>query len=185
LCQFELRRQFTGTNTFSLHYGSGPSPYISFDWLELAGSWQIGNEDNSQADFMIESSAPDDFFVADTNWMHLERAITSGDTNVNVHFTLSPELVSKYRFRYTTRIISQGDRTNHFFSVDLNNSVLGKYNPVADGTYLSYMLDKTLVKPGDNVFKVRYDSPYVGWLQFDFHRLEALPWPKGTLIFLQ
>lgn len=175
----------SGTNTFTLRYAAGPSPYVSFDWLELAGSWQVGVEDNSQTEFIIESSAPDDYFVSDPNWMHLERALSSGDTNVMVHFTLSPELAAKQRFRYTTRIISQGDRTNHFFSVEFNGAPLGSYSPVPDGTYLSYVLDRSRVKAGDNVFKVRYDSPYVGWLQFDFHRLEVLPYSKGTVIFMR
>ncbi len=172
----------TGTNTFTLYYAGGPSPYISFDWLEVAGSWQVGYEDNSQAEFMIESGAPDDFFVSNPNWMHLERALSSGDTNIMVHFTLPPELVAKYRFRYTTRVISQGDRTNHYYSVEFNGAPLGSYTPAPDGRYLSYLLDRTQVRAGDNIFKVRYESPYVGWMQFDFHRLEILPLPRGTLL---
>lgn len=176
----------TGTNTFSLHYASGPSPYISFDWLELGGSWQVGYEDDSQAEFIIESGAPDDFFVADPNWMHLERAITSGDTNVNVHFALSAEMASKYFFTYTTRITGQGPGgTNHAFSVDFNNTVLKSYTPVPNGTYLTLPLERALVRAGDNVIKVRYDGMIGGYLQFDFHRLEVAEAPKGSLILLR
>ncbi len=173
----------TGTNTFTLHYESGPSAFISFDWLELGGAWQVGTEDNNQTEFMVESGAPDDFFVTDPNWMHLERAITSGDTNVNVHFALSSELARKYFFSYKTCIIGQGPgNTNHAFSVDFNNTVLKSYPPQPNGTYITLPLDRALVRAGDNVIKVRYDGQVGGYLQFDFHRLEVDLSPQGTLL---
>ncbi len=177
----------TGTNTVTLYYASGPAAYISFDWLEMDGSWQVGYEDNNQAEFINETSAPDDYFVSNPNWTHLERAITSGDTNVMVHFTLSSELAAKYRFRYTTRIIAQGpSMTNHAFSAEFNGVTLRSYAPVPNGTYVSLPLDRALLRSGDNVMKFRYDeTPAIGgYLQFDFHRLEILEQPKGTLIVL-
>jgi hypothetical protein len=150
--------------------------------MELGGSWQVGIEDYNQAEFIIESGAPDDFFVTDPNWMHLERAITSGDTNIIVHFALSSEMANKYFLTYKTRIIGQGENTNHYFSVDFNNTLLKSYSPQTNGTYITLPIDRSLVKPGDNFIKVRYESLYSGYLQFDFHRLEVDLAPSGTLL---
>jgi hypothetical protein len=178
----------TGTNTVTLNYAAGPAAYISFDWLELDGAWQVGYDNNTPSEFVLESSAPDDFYVTDPNWQHLERAISSGETNVNIHFSLSPELIQKYFFKYTTRIISQGNGgTNHAFSVDFNTVVLKSYAPVPNGTYISFPLDRSLLRSGDNMVTFRYDdTPTIGgYLQFDFHRLEIAEAPKGTLIFMQ
>ncbi|HRR34854.1 MAG TPA: hypothetical protein P5026_12185 [Kiritimatiellia bacterium] len=177
-----------GTNTVTVQYVSGPARYVSFDWLELAGSWQVGYDNNSQAEFEMESNVPDDFYVTNPNWKHLERAISSGDTNVNVHFSLSGELAEKYNFLYTTRIISQGNGgTNHAFSVDINQTPLASFAPVPNGTLITLPISRGLMQPGDNMIKIRYDDdPKVGgYLQFDFHRLEILPFPKGTMLFLK
>ena len=176
-----------GTNSVTIQYVSGPSSYMSFDWLELAGSWQVGYDDNNQAEFTVEGSAPDDFFVTNPNWKQLERAISSGDTNVNVHFFLSGELAEKYDFVYTTRIISQGNGgTNHAFSVDLNQTTLASFDPVRDGTLVTLPLSRGLLQKGNNMIKIRYDEdPAIGgYLQFDFHRLEILPFPRGSVLLL-
>ena len=177
-----------GTNSVTLQYASGPASYAIFDWLELAGSWQVGYDDGSQAEFALESSAPDDFYVTNPNWQHLERAITRDDTNVNVHFSLSRELAEKYAFEYTTRIIGQGGASApHAFSVDINQTTFASFAPVQNGTLITLPLNRGLLQADDNMVRFRYDGdPTVsGYLQFDFHRLEILPFPRGSLLMLK
>jgi hypothetical protein len=178
----------TGVNTFTLHYVSGSCAFAGFDWLELGGAWQIGTDNNSASEFIVENNAGDDFYVTDPNWQHLERAITYGDTNTVLHFFLSPELAKKYYYTYTTRIIGQGPSTltNYAFNVTINGEYTQSFPAQANGTYISVPFDRSHNKTGENTINVIYNGPGAaaggGWLQFDFHRLTVAEAPKGTLI---
>jgi len=183
----------TGTNVFTLHYETGPSAYITFDWMELGGSWQIGTNDNNQAEFAQESTAiPDDYFVTDPIWKHLERSIMPGETNNILHFTLSAELAKKYFYTYSTRVIAQGPSalTNYPFSVSINNVYTKSYPALANGTLISLPIDRAVVKAGENTIHLMYNGPATmgeggGWVQFDFHQLKVKQAPRGTLIRLR
>ncbi|MFO7937679.1 MAG: LamG-like jellyroll fold domain-containing protein [Kiritimatiellia bacterium] len=184
-----------GTNTFTLHYANGPASYISFDWMEISGSWQVGYEDFSSAEFANEGDAPDDFYVTDPNWMHLERAVTSytvaGDPLINIHFTLSSEMIDQYTYDYTTRLLSQGIREggtgNHAFTIGCNDTVVQSYpEGLPDNTLFSVSMPRELLVEGDNVINIIYDSENgEAYSQFDFHRLELQQQPAaGTFIFV-
>lgn len=182
----------TGTNTFTLHYQSGSSSYAGFDWLELGGAWQIGYENNSAGEFVIESGAGDHFYVTDPNWQDVERALTYADTNNVLHFVLSDELAKKYFFSYTTRIIGQGPSslTNYPFSVSINGLYTKSFPAQTNGTYITVPFDRSVMLAGENTINVMYDGPLTsaeggGYLQFDFHRLTVAEAPKGTLFFLR
>ena len=178
----------TGTNTFTLRYVSGPCAYAGIDWLELGGAWQIGYEDGNQAEFVNESAVGDHYYVTDPNWMHVERALTFGDTNLVLHFALSSELAKKYYFTYTTRIIGQGPSslTNYPFSVSVNGLYSKSFPAQANGTYVNIPVDRAVMLPGENTFNIMYNGPLNGteggWIQFDFHRLTLAEAPKGTLL---
>lgn len=180
-----------GTNTFTLKYVSGPTSFIGFDWMELAGSWQIGFENNATAEFSQEgNNLSAHFYVTESNWTNVYRAVTFATTNTFVHFTLSPELKSRYFFTYTTRIIGQGGytATNIYpFSININNLRIKSYPAVANGTYIKIPLNREDLVSGENFIQLMYNgslvyNPNGGWLQFDFHRLNMAPWPAGTLI---
>jgi hypothetical protein len=186
---------FKGTNTFTLQYKSGPASYIGFDWLELAGSWQVGFENNSTAEFSQEgvNNLPAHFYVTEPTWTNVYRAVTFATTNTFVHFTLSSELKQKCRFTYTTRIIGQGGfnaQDLYPFSININNRLIKSYAAVQNGTYISIPLTRDQLVSGENVIQLMYNGPLVyssggGWLQFDFHRMNMSPWPAGTFLRLQ
>lgn len=181
-----------GTNAVTLRYVSGPSAYIGIDWCELAGSWQVGTETGSTGDFSQEGgSLPAHFYVTESTWTNVYRAIHPSVTNAFVHFTLSPELKQKCLFTYTTRIIGQGPSslTNYPFSVNFNNLRIKSYPAVPNGTYIHLPLNREDLVAGENVIQLMYDGPSWagggGWLQFDFHRLNMSLWPDGTLFGLR
>lgn len=182
----------TGTNTFTLHYGTGSSSYAGFDWLELGGAWQIGYDNYSASEFILESSAGDNFYITDPNWQHMERALTYGDTNTVLHFVLSEELAQKYYYTYTTRIIGQGPSslTNYPFNVTINGLATQRFPAQANGTCISVPIDRTVMQSGENTIDIIYNGPMTsaeggGYLQFDFHRLTLSEAPKGILIRLR
>lgn len=180
-----------GTNTVTLRYVSGPSPYVGFDWLELAGSWQIGYENNNNVEFSQEGGGlSSHFYITESTWTNVYRAVTFATTNTFVHFTLSPELKSKYFFTYTTRIFGQGGYNSadkYPFSININNRRILSYAAVANGTYIKVPLTRGDLVGGENFIQLMYNGPLVytsggGWLQFDFHRLSMSPWPAGSLL---
>ena len=180
-----------GVNTFTLRYDGGPAGFIVFDWMELGGAWQIGYDDNNQGEFSNEGEMPDDFYVTDPDWKHVERAVVRGsDSNTVIHFSLSQEMASKYLFSYTTRVIQQGGPGPVYqfpFSICINNLYTTNYPAQPDNTIITVPIDRAFIKAGENTINFMYNGPYSaeeggGWLQLDFHRLEVKEWPKGTLI---
>ena len=181
----------TGTNTFVLRYEGGSAAYTSFDWLELGGSWQIGTNNNSAAEFINEGQAGDHFYVTDPNWQHLERAVVQGsDSNTVLHFALSPEMLTKYPFTYTTRVVSQGNNTGTLptppfpFSIGVNGRILYQSDGVQNNTLVNIPFQPGDLRAGANDINLMFNSTN-GWLQFDFHRLEVAPWPSGSLLFMR
>ena len=182
-----------GTNTVTLRYVSGPAASIGFDWLELAGSWQVGLENNTTVEFSQEGgSLPAHFYVTEATWTNVYRAVTFVTTNAFVHFTLSPELKSKYLFTYSTRIIMQSGYNPadiYPFSITVNNLRTKSYPAVANGTTIKLPLNREDLVAGDNFIQLMYNGPLVynqggGWLQFDYHRFNVSLWPSGTLFRL-
>jgi hypothetical protein len=181
-----------GTNTVTLRYAAGPSSYIGFDWLELAGSWQIGLEDNNNIGFSQEGgNLPGHFYVTESTYTNVNRAVTFGATNFYLHFSVSSELKSKYLFTYTTRIHGQGPSslTNYPFTVNINNTRFVHCDAVSNGTYIKIPFTRYDLISGENMIELMYNGPVYnqggGWLQFDFHRLNQSLWPQGTVLRLR
>ncbi|MDR2850018.1 MAG: LamG domain-containing protein, partial [Verrucomicrobiota bacterium] len=101
-------RLVTGMNTFTLTLAAGPAAWTSFDFLELGGAWQLGIDNNSAGEFVAEATPYRNYWVTDTNWTHLARAVTFQSTNTVIHFNLTSQLVDQTDFTFTTRIVSQG-----------------------------------------------------------------------------
>jgi len=175
----------SGTNTFKLHYKGGTSAFLTFDWLELGGSWQIGIDNNSAGEFVIEGSVPDDFYVSDPDWQHLERALTSyGEPTINIHFALSSRLLSRYLYTYTTRVVSQSSSGTHAFSIGVNGTNIYSTEGLPNNTLVSVPIPSELMAPGMNEINLIYDDTSASsYTQFDFHRLELHLY--GTLMLLR
>ncbi|MDA3924685.1 MAG: hypothetical protein PF904_08315 [Kiritimatiellae bacterium] len=173
----------TGTNSFELTYENGPASYIVFDWLEIAGSWQVGVQDLSPSEFENEGLVPDDFYVTDPNFKNMERAISHGETNTIINFALSDTVVSKYDFIYHTTIVSQGgDTPPHPFRIEVNGATIKSFDPVPNNTPIALLIHGRLLQEGNNTISIVIGETS-GWLQFDYHKLNVLK-RYGTLIML-
>jgi hypothetical protein len=162
--------------------------YIVFDWLQIAGSWQLGVQDNSPGEFENEGPLPDDFYVTDPNLKNMERAITHSDRRVTMNFSLTQLLAAEYDFTYTTRVIQQGGvNPPHPFSIEVNGTTVKSYEPLPDNTIVSVKIPPGILTDGPNTISVVFTvGATEGWLQFDFHRLEvSIRPPAGTLILIQ
>ena len=169
----------SGGNTLTLQRVGGTAAYVSWDWMELGGAWQVGYDDDGHAEFSHEGAAPDDFYVTDPNWLHLERAIIPTDPDINLHFFLSDELAQPQfpgmTYYYTTEILSQGGGT-HPFDILLNGVGVANILASPDGTVVQVGLPWSLLQAGENVITLSYiDS--TGNIVFDYHRMEIMPEP--------
>lgn len=172
-----------GANVLGIRYVSGPAAYVSWDWMEFGGAWQVGFDNNSQAEFSTESAAPDDFYVTDPNWKHLERALTAGDPQTNLHFNLSETLIDGLSYQYTTRVISQGGGS-HPFDVLVNGELLASLPGQPNGTLLDFIIPSSMLQAGDNVISLVYGDTS-GYMQFDFHRFQAaVPEPASAVLLV-
>jgi len=180
-----------GDNTLKLLLTDGPATSVNLDSLFLGGSWNIGKVDGDQTDFVQENiDNPDDFYYFDPNWKHVERAVTTGDTNIVARFWIPDELVGRADYIYSTRIILQGGTAPpHPFAINLNdNLVYSDTTGVPNNTVISVEIPEKSLLPGENQIRFMFDiANHEGggaWLQFDYHRLEIVPHDPGTLIIL-
>jgi len=171
-----------GTNTFTLIYAGTSGSSVGLDSVEIGGSWQLGTADGNYAELGKETTAQEQFYLTDPVLTNLEWAATSGDSDVNIHFSLSNELARKYAFTYTTRLLSQGGTTSmHPLKVLMNGVLVQSLPAQPDLTTVSLRIDSEFMKAGDNTLTVRYDDSVSGWVLFDYHRLEVRQRPGGTL----
>lgn len=174
-------------NTLSIRYEAGPSAWLSWDWMELAGSWQVGIDNGTQGEFRQEdgqANYKDNFFVTNEELDDCERALTAGDTYIRVHFALSAVMAANRRYTYTSRIVGQGQGPRPF-EVLANGILLNSYAPQPNGTPISLELGSAQLQAGDNEITLHYLGAD-GWTQFDFHRLRvgAIP-PEGTIFIVR
>ena len=160
-----------GANTISLRYaGSGGGNYITWDWMELTGAWQVGTDNNSAGEFEGEWLVGDNFYATDPNLKHLERAHTHGDPDINLHFDLSDELAD-HAFLYTTRVVQQGGGAEHPFDILVNGILAASYPTQPNNTQIDVPIRSDWLQAGDNVITVRYQGTS-SHSQWDFHRLQ-------------
>lgn len=176
----------SGANTFSIQHTGGS--WVSWDWLELGGAWQVGYDDNTQSEFITEGDAGDHFYVTDRQWdsaagrwiwPHLERALTGSDPDLFIHFELSEELAD-LPYLYTTEVTSQSAEGTHEMTVDVNGQLLALLPHSPNSTKFELFIPASLLQAGDNYIHLVKQNP-TGYTQFDFHRLELFNVPEpGT-----
>ncbi len=174
----------TGANTLEVRYEAGPSAWMSFDWMELTGSWVFGGGAGRTAPFVIEGAAPDDFYVTNPDWSHMERAMTAGDPDINIHFELSDELAANYGFVYDMRVIQQGGTpSTHPFNMLVNGTLVRSMPAQTNGTVVTMDIGSATLVGGDNTITISYNDTG-GWLQFDYHRLRVTTVPPEGTVFI-
>lgn len=178
-----------GSNRLTLEY-AGPviswadgGNYVIWDWMELGGAWQVGYDDNSQAEFSSEGAAPDDYYVTDPDWKHLERALTHGQPDTRLHFSLSPEL-ARYDFDYTFEFTGQSIADGIPIDVLINDYLLADLPASRNGTVINLLIPSSLLLAGDNTIRLVWAGGDTGYTQFDYHRLQIhVPEPASMVLF--
>jgi hypothetical protein len=177
-----------GSNRLTLEY-TGPTiswadggNYVIWDWMELGGAWQVGYDDNSQAEFSAEGAAPNDYYVTDPVWKHLERALTHGQPDTRLHFSLSPEL-ARYDFDYTFEFTGQSIASGIPIDVLINDQLLANIPASNNGTVVNLVIPSSMLLVGDNAIRLVWAGGDSGYTQFDYHRLQVhIPEPASIVL---
>ncbi|MGL4400437.1 MAG: hypothetical protein ACRCXD_11255, partial [Luteolibacter sp.] len=176
----------------------------------FATVWQLGADDGALEPFSEESYAPnnppgsaqakdDDYYLAgiypppvnavavNENIASMERAVTSGDPRVRIHFPLSAAQASAAaRLRITVDLTGGGAWINgsipgfssHNIAVTLNSQSLGIQNGITWNRTLTFTVDASTASAlhGANTLQIeRTGGAAGGYLGMDFIRLEADP----------
>ena len=176
----------------------------------FATVWQLGSDDGALEPFSQESFGPnnapgsanlkdDDYYLAgtypppvntvavDENIAFMERAVTSGDPRVRIHFPLTAAQASATsRLRITVDLTGGGAWINqsipgfssHDIAVTFNGQSLGIQNGITWNRTLSFTVNASAVAAihGANVLQIeRTGGAAGGYLGLDFIRLEADP----------
>lgn len=170
---------------------------------EFSLLWQIGRDDQTQSDFAQEANGEtgvdngdslaldDDYYFAGTEdafdlvtetepWNQFERAITSGDPNVRVHFLMDAEQAESGNFLNLTLDMYAGGSADDGFGV---HDLVVTFNDVevysqagVDADFLveaSFTTDAAAAVAGQNVVQVtRSGGTETSWIQFDYLTLE-------------
>lgn len=195
----------TGAATLRLERKGGSAASIAFDVVELNGSAAIGTANDSNGEFTQEGFVQSLSFAGLWNWKRFQRAVIGGITNplyqrnAYVKFWVPPELAEDYTFRYTSKITGQGCSTalsqnyqqygytlNQWpLTVCMNEREIFKTAGSPNGTRVDYTFEPGELQPGWNT--VRWTAHGAGqyWVCMDFHRLEVIDRPNGTILFLR
>ena len=163
--------------------------------------WRLGEDDESQADFVQEGGVndpPGDPFTADDDyyfpgeypdpigtvdeeegWFNFERAVTSGDSNSRIHFTLDELQVhplTKYRLSFDMYALGSGGGTSiHDLEFSFNGEVIDSETDIDTAQLFQseVLAGDVNAEEGENIVEVvRTGGSDASWIQFDYVLME-------------
>lgn len=165
----------------------------------MTGSWQLGTDNWSNSEFSREVAVPTAFYVGDWNYAGVQRGCPMGVKDMHLRFWMPERIAARHAFTFTGRVVAQGagnyaTLTNELgyvkdqwpFSVHLNGVQKFTTGGLKNGTAYAFAVNLGELKPGWNVITHRNDVTGGGcWLCWDFHRLNLVPIPSGTMVILR
>lgn len=186
--------------------GSGD---CAIDFVEMAGSTMIGKDDNTNSEFTQEGWVQNETAAGSWDFKLFQRAVLGswqgqeGALRRKAHVMLwvPPELAANNVIRYTGCIVGQGGDSNWTgnkeyeqygyklnqwpVTVLVNEREVYKTQGQPNGTKVEIEFEPGELKGGWN--RVAWYAHGSGkyWLCMDFHRLEVLDNPHGTILFVR
>ena len=175
-----------GQNVLKLKYRGGTAASVAIDNVEMVGSWQLGQENNSDGEFVQEGSGrADDMLIGNRNMKSLPRALTTTHKTKDFTFYVPAELAENQEFDFATRLYNKAANEAGTYRILLNG--VEKYatpaSGLAKGEYARFSIEKGEIAAGWNKIRLEYTSS-TGWITFDFFRL-SLEWHNGTILIIR
>ncbi|MBQ6340150.1 MAG: hypothetical protein IJI36_13505 [Kiritimatiellae bacterium] len=180
----------TGANTLTLARTDANGAAVALDSLAIGGSWQVGKNNNSDAEFTYGVVLTGwDSYVNTFAWNRAANAKENGTQTLNLYVTVPEEAVSRYGYHYETRI-----RNSYALSTTPNTKVTISANGVTkkeiSGIAGSVWSDVIPIEfePGElhaGVNNIRLTVTGGGCDYFDYHRFQLVPPADGTYIIVK
>ncbi len=199
-------------NEIEIRRVSGSGQMCAIDNLELTGSWMLGVSGNGNGDFTVENQAANTTYAMNWHFAGTQRGVvgkveTEANASTYLWFKVPGTLAKRYDFRFSGSATAQGaDSANlHLltnsvanggagwtkdrwpFGVDLNGKEMFATEGMPNGTPYSFEIPRGTLSNGWNVIRshLKGNAAANHWFCFDFHRLEILPNPTGTIMLLR
>ncbi len=193
---------------------SGSGTACAIDHLELTGSWMLGVKNDWNTEFTVENQAGNTTYLMNWNFKSIQRGVvgkteTDALANTYLWFKVPESLAKRYAFRFTGAANAQGYSgsandaaalTNSVanggagwkeyqwpFGVALNGVEMFATDGMPNGRSYSFEIPRGTLSNGWNVIRshLKGTANANHWFCFDFHRLEILPNPTGSIMLLR
>ena len=172
-----------GRLVISIVRPAGCAGTLSFDALSLAGSWQIGNKDDSKAEMKEEGKGvPQVAVMGDPIYKHVQRSLTKVCPSLSFFFDVPESVNERCTWLYSTKFIDPRAGYEQPMHIEVNGSMVWTNGNVVGGTEVDLQIDPSLLMPGLNELKLCYDTPNPNWISIDWHRLRLVPPSAGLAL---
>ena len=191
----------TGNVIALTRLASSTAPSLAFDVIEMTGSWQLGTDNSSNSEFSREGAVKPTFYVGDWNFAGVQRGCPTGVREIHLHFWMPERIAARHAFTFSGRVVAEGagaaeysTLTNQLgyvkdqwpFSVYLNGEKKFSTGGMRMTSPYSFNVAPGEIKPGWNVITHRNDvTGATCWVCWDFHRLNLVPIPSGTIMIMR
>ena len=177
-----------GTNgrlTIAITRPEGCAGTLSFDALSMAGSWQIGEDNNTSTDMTQEALGVTSVFIAgDPVGKHAQSRLTSTYSTLTIPFDVPAASAGQFAYRYEADLHDFKAGNTHPLHLEFNGATVWSSEDATKGK-VAVVLAAESVRPGLNELKWVYDTTTANnWMTFDYHMMKMLA-PIRTLIIIR
>ncbi|MGK0185913.1 MAG: hypothetical protein ACI9R3_001696 [Verrucomicrobiales bacterium] len=169
----------------------------SISSAQLEELWRIGEDDSSQADFVVEGEGDDFFYLEDGDytgldpagevwtdgpeeWSTFERAFNANDNDINIYFQLDPEQADpSSTFQFDIEFIQAEAGSIHDMEMRMNGTTFRtELGVIADGANEVLVTETFLgievgAQEGPNVLTIERTGGSGAWIQMDYLTLQV------------
>ena len=179
------RNGASGKLTIAIVRPEGCEGTLSFDSLSLAGSWQIGADNDTSTDMTQQAQGVTSVFIAgDPIYKHAQRGLTTTYNTLVIPFDVPKSSVGQCAYRYEADLHDFKAGNTHPLHLEFNGETVWSSEDATKGK-VRVELAAESIRSGLNELKWVYDTTTANnWMTFDYHMMKMLA-PIGTLIIIQ
>ena len=179
------RNGASGKLTIAIARPEGCEGTLSFDSLSLAGSWQIGADNNTSTDMTQQAQGVTSVFIAgDPIYKHAQRGLTTTYNTLAIPFDVPKSSAGQCAYRYEADLHDFKPDNTHPLHLEFNGATVWSSENATSGKVVVELAAES-IRPGLNELKWVYDTTTANnWMTFDYHMMKMLA-PIGTLIIIR
>ena len=180
------RNGANGRLTIAITRPEGCTGTLSFDAISLAGSWQIGADDNTSTDMTQQAQGITSVFIAgDPVAKHAQRGLTTTYNTLAIPFDVPKASAGQCAYRYEADLHDFKAGNTHPLHLELNGETVWSSENAMPGKVTVELAAESIL-PGLNELKWVYGTTTANnWMTFDYHRMKMVPPSLGTALMVR